>query len=363
MSNNFEKIPVPASRRWREVRVRFFPFLVFVLAAVAVAYLWKDHVDATNMVGRVVGQQAEIRSPRSGSLADMTVSTFDRVSAGDPVGRLVTTDPKIVEAELAVVLAEIELTRLSMDPIAAQQRNLLNYESMQMDLMENQARLGIAEIRKQSAEREYERLKDLLDRGLTSDELFETAETEFRALEEEVRTIRRLVERLEERLDGINLENLMATWKEEDPRAAAIEVQRRNIDRIRAEMMPIVLNAPMSGQIAAIHRMSGEYVDEGDTIAIIRSGRPDYILTHLRHPLVTQPEPGMEVLVRKQDRGRSEAIMQIEEVGVQMETIQQMTALFPDQPFETIGLPVRIAINHELDLTPGEVVDMQLMIR
>ncbi|MDG5766887.1 biotin/lipoyl-binding protein [Balneolales bacterium ANBcel1] len=363
MAENFDKIPVPPSRKWREMRVRILPFLIFALVALVVAYLWKDRVDAANMVGYVVGQQAEIRSPQNGSLADISVRPFDTVSAGDQIGRLITTDPRIVEAELSVVLAEIELIRLSMDPIADQQRNLLNYESLQMDLMENRARLGIAEIRKQAAEREYRRLQDLHERGLASDEQLEQSQTGFLTLQEEVEKIGELVDRMENRLAGIDLEDLMAVWKEEDPRAAAIEVQRRTIDRIRAEMMPITLHAPVSGQISAVYGTSGEYVDRGDTIAIIRSPKPDYILAHLRHPLVTTPEPGMEVLVRKQDRQRSETVMRIAEVGVHMETIQHMSSLFPDQPFETTGLPVRVALNHELDLIPGEVVDMRLLVR
>ena len=183
------------------------------------------------------------------------------------------------------------------------------------------------------------------------------------ALEEEVVAISRLVERLENRLEGIDLEDLLAAWEEDDPKAAAIEVQRRNIERIRAEMMPLVLHAPVSGQVAAIHKMSGEYVDQGEMILQIHSPQPDYIVAHLRHPIITKPEPGMEVLVRKQDRDRSEAIMEIANVGVQLETIEEMGMLFPDQPFETRGLPVRIAINYDLDLTPGEVVDMRLMTR
>ncbi len=363
MPNNMEKIPVPASQKWREIRVRLLPVLVFLVVALVVAFLWKDRVDATNMVGHVVGKQAEVRSPQSGSLADLTVSAFDSVTAGDPIGRLITTDPKIVEAELAVILAEIELIRLTMDPYADQQRNLLNYESMHIDLMENRARLGIAEIRKQSAEREFRRLQDLYERDLTSEELLERAETEYLSLEEEVVAISRLVERLENRLEGIDLEDLLAAWEEDDPKAAAIEVQRRNIERIKAEMMPLVLHAPVSGQVAAIHKMSGEYVDQGEMILQIHSPQPDYIVAHLRHPIITKPEPGMEVLVRKQDRDRSEAIMEIANVGVQLETIEEMGMLFPDQPFETRGLPVRIAINYDLDLTPGEVVDMRLMTR
>jgi multidrug resistance efflux pump len=363
MSQYNEKIPIPAKLRWREIRVRFFPLLIFVLIAGVVMWLWQDRVEATNMIGRVVGKQAEVRSPQPGSLADLTVSAFDPVSAGDVVARLVTTDPQIMQAELAVVLAQIELIRISRDPFVDLERNLLNYESMQVDLMENRARLGIARIRKQQAQREYERLESMDERGLTAVEMLERARSEYEALQEEVLVIEELVGRLQARLDRFDLERVLDRWDESDPVAAALKVHERTLERIEAEMMPVVLRAPITGQVAQVYRLNGEYVDQGDTIIRIQSPQPDYILGHVRHPLFIQPEPGMQVLVRKQGRDRSEAIMEIESVGVHMETVEQFTSLFPERPFETTGLPVRVALSSELSLRPGEVVDMRLMHR
>ncbi len=358
-----EKIPIPSSRILKEIRVRVFPLLIFVVVALAVSWLWRDRIDAATMVGHVVGQQAEVRSPRAGSLADITIRAFDSVSGGDAIGRLITTDPKIIEAELALVLAEIELLRLSMDPFADQQRNLLNYESMHMDLMENRARLGITRIRKQQAEREFERVDRLFTDGLSTEEARDRAESEYLVHREEVEVIQNLVERLESRLEHINLDDVLALWDEEDPRAASIKVQQQMIEKIKVEMMPIELHAPVSGQVAAIHKMNGEYVDQGDIILQINSSQPDYIIGHLRHPVFIEPEPGMEVLVRKQHRHRNEAIMEISEVGVQLETMEHVSSLFPDLPYQTIGLPVRIDISGDLNLTPGEVVDMRIVTR
>ncbi len=363
MTQYNEKIPIPASLRWREVRVRVFPILTFLLVAGVVAWLWRDRMDATNMIGHVVGKEAMVRSPQAGSLAHLTASPFDVVQAGDVVARLVTTDPKIVQAEMAVVLAQIELMRLSRDPFVDQERNLLNYESMQVDLMENRARLGMSRIRKEQARREMERLEDMDERGLTAVELLERARTEYESLSEEVAVIEELVNRLQARLERFDLDKIMDTWSDDDPIAAALKVHQRTIEKIEAEMMPIVLRAPVTGQIGQVYRLNGEFVDQGDMIISIHAPQPDYILGYVRHPLFVQPEPGMKVLVRKQGRDREEAVMEIESVGVRMETVEQFTSLFPEQPFETIGLPVRVAVSHELNLRPGEVVDMRLMAR
>jgi HlyD family secretion protein len=363
MSQYNEKIPIPAKLRWREIRVRLFPLLIFLFMAGVVMWLWRDRVEATNMVGRVVGKQADVRSPQAGSLADLTVSAFDSVRAGDVIARLVTTDPQLMQAELAVVLAQIELIRISRDPFVDQERNLLNYESMQVDLMENRARLGMARIRKQQAMREYERLQDMDERGLTAVELLEQARAEYETLSEEVAVIEELVDRLQARLERFDLDRVLDHWQENDPVVAALKVHERTLERIEAEMMPVALRAPVTGQIAQVFKHSGEFVSQGDPIVRIYSPQPDYIVGYIRHPLFVQPEPGMEVLVRKQGRDRSEAVMEIQSVGVQMETVEEFTSLFPEQPFETIGLPIRVALNDRLSLRPGEVVDMRLMHR
>lgn len=358
-----QKIPVPPRLKWREVRVRIFPFLTFLMVAVVVAWFWRERVDAANMVGRVVGKQAEVRSPQPGSLADLAVTAFDNVEAGDVVGRLITTDPKIIEAELAMVLAQMELLRLSRDPFVNQQRNLLNYESMQVDLMENKARLGIARIRKEQARREFERLESMARRGLAAEEILEQAETDYLTLTEEAEVMEKLVTRLETRLENLNMEHIAELWDKEDPLMAAFQVHQRTIEKIEAEMMPVVLKAPVSGMVAEVYKLSGEFVDQGEPILRIQSPQADYILAHVRHPLHIVPEPGMQVLVRKQGRRPEEAIMEIASVGVQMENIEEFTSLFPNQPFETTGLPVRVAISHELNLMPGEVVDLRLLAR
>ncbi len=363
MTQHQEKIPIPASLIWRELRVRVFPILIFLVIAGVVAWLWRDRVEAANMIGHVVGKQAEVRSPQSGSLAELTVSPFDEVLAGDAVARLVTTDPKIMQAELAVVLAQIELIRLSRDPFVDQERNLLNYESMQVDLMENRARLGMARIQKEQALRELGRLENMDERGLTAKEQLERARMEYETLSEEVTVIEELVDRLQARLDRFDLDKIIDSWRDNDPLAAALKVHQRTIEKIEAEMMPVVLHAPVTGQVGRVHRVNGEYVDQGDTIISIYSHQPDYIVGYLRHPLFVHPEPGMKVLVRKQGRDREEAIVEIERVGARMESVEQFTSLFPDQPFETMGLPVRVAVSHELNLRPGEVVDMRLMAR
>ena len=375
MPHSPEKIPIPLSRRWREVRIRLVPLLTFLGVSLIVAWLWKERSDAATISGHVVGVQAEIRSPESGTLAQLSVRDFDRVEAGDLLGMLVVTDPAILQAELAVVLAEIELLRLTMDPVAAQQRNLLSYTSLQLDLAEHRARLAMAQLRKNQVGQDLGRLENLLKDALATQQAVEQARTEFDVLAEEVAALSELVSSTDERLRSVPMEELSKRWKQESPLAAAITVQQRVLDQLQAEHMPRSIRAPVGGQIMHLRASNGSFVDQGDVLMHVYSQVPDYILAWVWHPVPFTPQEGMQVLVRRQHRGGGEALREIEQVGVRLELAEQTTPNLVDRALEGVGqpsrsglpgqpgLPVRIALSGDLDLRPGEVVDLRLLIR
>lgn len=367
------KIPIPLSRRWREVRIRLVPLLTFVGISLLVAWLWKERTDAATMSGHVIGVQAEIRSPESGTLAQLSVRDFDRVETGDIIGMLVVTDPSVLQAELAVVLAEIELLRLTMDPVADQQRNMLNYTSLQMDLAEHRAQLAMAQLKKNQARNDLVRLEKLLEEELTTPQAVEQARTELQVLAEEVATLAELVTFTNDRLGSLPMEELSKRWKQESPLAAAISVQQRMLDQIKAERMPRPIRAPVDGQIMHLRASNGSFVDRGDVLMQVYSEVPDYILAWIWHPVPFTPQEGMQVLVRRQHRGGGEALMEIEQVGVRLEVVEQAAPTLVDRALEGVGqpsrsglpgqsgLPVRIALSGDLDLRPGEVVHLRLM--
>src|SRR5512146_1686966 len=102
-------IPIPFRQRWRSARVRLLPAVVFAVIIICLAVLWRDYAAAPSLVGQAESIQANVSSYRPGMLAQLSVNRFDRVRAGDSVGQVLVTDPKILQASLAVIQADIEM--------------------------------------------------------------------------------------------------------------------------------------------------------------------------------------------------------------------------------------------------------------
>src|SRR5262249_7608277 len=107
-------IPIPFQSRLRELRLRWLPPVVLILAFSCLALLWDKHVVAPTMVGQAEPILANVSSYKAGVLAELRVNRFQKVKAGETVGQVMVTDPKILASSLAVIQAEIEMLRAGM---------------------------------------------------------------------------------------------------------------------------------------------------------------------------------------------------------------------------------------------------------
>ncbi len=78
-----KRIPVPLSERWRDIRLRFVPGVVFICAVATIVLLWKDHIAAPSMVGQAEPVLSNVSSPKAGVLAELCVTRFQKVKAND----------------------------------------------------------------------------------------------------------------------------------------------------------------------------------------------------------------------------------------------------------------------------------------
>src|SRR5438105_8825012 len=108
-------------------------------------------------------------------LAELDVTRFQKVKAGDTVGRVLVTDPKILASSLAVIQAEIEILRVGMQPIVTQQRTALDYSQLRLDWMRQRAQLAMARINLQLAGTELGRTEELFKDRIVSERVFDQA--------------------------------------------------------------------------------------------------------------------------------------------------------------------------------------------
>lgn len=312
-----------------------------------------------NMTGVVMGASAELRSPAAGLLTDLQVDRFESVEAGDTIGRIITTDPLLLDARLGVILADMELLSVGGGDAASHQRTLVDEEGLAVEVAQQEIELAAAELRYEQAQREVQRLRELQSRGLVAAELVERASSEASVLAAEIAHKSELVQQLRRRTGSLRMsrDRLGAT----DPATAAVRRQREELRLIAAEGRPAPLIAPIGGMVAQLFRVSGERVGSEEPVLTLRSSVPQYIVGYLPQPIRIQPEIGMAVTIRSRRHARQEFRGTLVEVGsqiVQMLEVDSLAAL----PAGRTGLPLKIAFTGETPpLMPGELVQLTLV--
>lgn len=358
---NLPPIPIPPAQKWREFKVNRVPVIIYLITLTAVVLVWQQSVTPHHYVGEASAASARITSPLTGSLAELKVTRYQEVLAGDPVARIVTTNPEILAASLAVIQAEIDLIRSGIAPDLDQRQNAMRYEQLRLDWMRQRVDLATARINLSRAESELRRNRALYESMVVSEEQLELVEATRDALQAEIEETSSLVQSIEERL--AQLKPPEATYEAnaaQNSLQAAIAVQEKNLRLAEAEMMPITLRAPISGQIDTIYRQEGEVVSAGEPIAAITGTEASHIMTYLAQPLPLEPKPGMEVEIRSRG-GVNPAMARttVLHVGAQFQTATN--SLDPAQPALSKQLPVMINIPAGLAFRPGELVNVNFL--
>lgn len=350
-------IPIPLERRWREFRIRILPVLVFLVVAGVVALLWQQHVTPTQAVGLGMAEQYQLRSPRDGVVHALRHSRFDLVGADDVVLALHPADTEEILARLEVIRAEVELIRAGLEPALGQQRARIDYEELRLDMMNARIQLAADRLQRDFLRRELDRQEKLYDRNLIS-----AAEYDELLTEEEVQNLRvvegeKVLSDLSERLA-----RLAAIWPDdEDPYEAGIQaaigVKEKELQVLETELKPRALTAPAGGIIAEVLRRNGEYVAAGESILQIQAQELGYVVAYLRQPLSRIPEQGdtVQVYSRAHNIAHDGTVTH---VGYQLEPIHE-SLLRPGQNVE-YALPLRIELDTDASIFPGEMVDIRL---
>ena len=104
---------------------------------------------------------------------------------------------------------------------------------------------------------------------------------------------------------------------------------------------------------------AGERVSAGGPIITICSSQATRIVSYVRQPINYRPKLGDVVSVRTRTTRRRVSDAQIVKIGTQLEPISAIFLPMAKLPVE-LGLPIALALPPELDLLPGEIVDLKL---
>ena len=355
-------IPTPPQHRWREFRIRYVPLIVFVGVLVTAMVVWNEKISPPTMVGEVESIRANVTSPMAGSLTELTVVRLQHVKAGQVIGRVLATDPRMLTTALDIIRAESDLLRDQVSPADDQQRILLNYQRLRLDVMTLRAQLAVARVQLQETRGEFKRVESLFKDKIAAEGEFERVRSLRDAKQEQVNELEKIVDENEAAFASnrpVFDDKLSAAAASTITNlAAAITLHEKKIEA--AETMLLV--APIDGFISAVNRQQGENVTAGEPILVLSALTARHIVAYIRQPLNIDPAPGMAVEVRSRSGARLSAHAKILEVGLQLEPISP-TLL----PLNTAGgsgvrhengLPVLVSLPNELKLLPGEIVDL-----
>lgn len=342
--------------RWQQMRVQLLPLFVCGGAAAAVVFLWSDVSGPVGIPGEVEIVASQVAAADAGMLAEIRVQRFDRLEAGETVGWLITNPPELTRSSLAVLQAEIELTRLGwIDPVLDQQRNLLQVETLKLDLLAAQTELAINKIQLMQAERDLVRKDQLFQSNMIAEETLEAARLMAEVLAAEVTGNEELAAQI-----GRSVTNLGGLEGEgpdfSTALRASLALQTERLRQLEAELSPVPLRAPIGGIVSDLFRGNGEYVAAGEPILSISAPESEAIVAFLRQPLAV-PSVGTPVEIHSRRSDRLHGTGQVIAVGPH---VQEMTpGLQRPVPFRyESGLPVKVSLPPELKLLPGEIVDL-----
>jgi multidrug resistance efflux pump len=341
-------IPVPPSHQWREFRIKRVPLIFFCTALVAVVFIWKDYISAPSMTGEVEVVSADVISAVPGTLAELEVKRFEKVTKGQVIGKLVPMDPEILKASLTAVEMDLKIlrARMAMD----RERNQLNQAQLRLDYMDQRVQLATAKVDLQSAEREYQRHLKLKEEKLASESEFEWFRNLRDIREQDVAERTKLIAELEKQLSAV-----VTPTGTPDPFDTAITAQEA---KLLLSEGPISLKAPMDGVVSAVANEQGEQVMAGVPIVTISSPKPGRILGFARQPLTKVPKPGDSIQVRTRSAPRKTVMAKVLHVGSEMQPVTSPMRIRGYDNSQERGLPFQVSMPEGVELFPGELVDL-----
>jgi multidrug resistance efflux pump len=245
----------------------------------------------------------------------------------------------------------------------AQQRTAMDYDQLRLDWMKQRTLLATARVNLQLAETEFNRMDELFKDQIVSQRVFDQAKAARDRLQNEVDELGKLVAEGERNFKALQTTNIteLSSNVSDDSLRAAIAVQESKLRLTEAELSPIALKAPIDGIVETIFHRTGEAVTTGEPIVAIATLNAIRIVGYLRPPILNEPKVGMQVEVRTRSLRREVSFAKIVEVGTQLETIP--AAVLGPMKFANVemGLPIDISLPPNLNIRPGELVDITLV--
>ena len=348
-------IPSPPSHVWRQFRINALPLLTFAGVLGVTLWLWMINQANPLVMGTAQGLEADVSCPESGTLVELRVVRYQEVRKGAVIGILQAGNSQVASNSLAVLKAEMEVLRAEGGYDAGDR---LRYGQFQLDWMLERAELVALRQQLAYAEAEHERVRQLLASQIADQSAYDIAKRDLDQARESVAVMSTAVETTGQALT--ELEPTRAATSSPSVRASLALLDRK-LRLMEATFRPVELKSPIDGRISKIFKLQGTSVARGEPILTVASPEVDYILGYIGQPIRVEPSQGMEVEVRSRGLHRSVGQAQVTEVGPRIELFNAPLRVRGMGNAQQRGLPILVSIPANMQLRPGELVDLRLL--
>jgi HlyD family secretion protein len=349
-------VPSPPEHYWRQFRINVIPGLAFVTVLGITVWLWGKNLANPVVMGQAESMVAEVASPAPGRIAQLNVTLFQEVKAGDVIAVVDATDPLVLSNTVAVIRAKMGLIRAE---AALDNGDKIRLADFRLSWMIRRAELAAAQAQLIYARTELERATALVTARIDTTNALDIAQRDFDQLTVEVEQKSLAVQAAEK------------TWHELDPALPAIEspatqaalaVAEQELHLAETQLQPIKLTAPISGLISRMEKPAGSTVVRGAPIVTIASTIPNRIIGYLSQPLRIEPKVGMRAEVRSRGMVRKVGEAQVTKIGPRIELFDAPLRVRGMGAAQERGLPIIVSIPPNMSIRPGEIVDIRLLL-
>jgi multidrug resistance efflux pump len=374
-----DTIPTPWIQRLHHVRQSLLPVICFCGCVLTALWMWDRQGQFPNAVGEVQAVRIDVTASADGILTTLPCgpwTLFDRVEAETVLAQL---DDRAVRAEMATLQAE--LVRLRSELVAAAEQIELDeagrvhdyqrearrlawqVQQHRLDLLDRGTLIETDRAAKTRLETELGFLEPLRARGTVSELQVTDQRLQRDIVSKRISESERSLAEAHEQLDAVTAAvHAYPTSKEASvdkllgPLEAAITVGQRRLDEYQVQLESLQIRAPFRGTICAIQGWPGQQIRAGDLIVTLAAEEGRYIVSYVRQEQRIRPAVGMPVAVRLRGSRTLPVGSVIERVGPQVELVPLHH--LRDPKTQEWGQPVCIQPPQQLDLRPGELIDV-----
>ncbi|HKQ36795.1 MAG TPA: hypothetical protein VJ063_01885 [Verrucomicrobiae bacterium] len=345
-------IPTPPAQRWREFRIQVLPVIVFLGLLATIALMWRNFVQPSGVVGEVEAVKANVISLHDGIVAALHVDVLERVTNGQVIGTIISTDPDILKASIAAIESDLKVlqARMRLD----ERRNEQSVQQLQIDLYKEQLLLKVALSQLGLSSNQLNRAVTLVSRQIETKEVLDIAQADFDRVQAEIAARTDTISRIEGVLKQLG--DAGQSGANDSYINAAIKAKEEELE---ATLRPSEIRAPMDGVISAVYRRAQERVVRGAPIVTISATTAERILGYIRQPVQIVPTESDVVLIRTRTQRRQMGEGQILKVGAQYERINPLLISMDSNRVE-LGLPILVSLPKGMNVAPGEFLDLSI---